>query len=799
MVHQTLGVVAFGTLVVLTAAPVARSDNPAPQVLQLAAYQTRADAMVGWAKLTARYPDTLGTDVTPVVFDWPTRRSGNLVVLGAVAPAARHNNLLDRACRRIRRRGTMCHFVSVPPGSAVVPLLPTVSDTPTAGTAPAADPAAQSAGADPPAPAEPGRWVIQLGSYRLRDKALSGWQRLNRRYGDTLGNLKPILYELSSPERGAYQVIGVHGAAPPRLRSVCGDLRRRRASCLVSQLDPGKTVEPLDTAGHPDAGAADGSASHPDADIPAPEAVIVEPDAIAALAPAATTEPASLTELAALAETPAEVVAAATGAAAERQATDGETAETDAGAAETTEADAPEVETADADAADIPVAETRRPEAPETETPVTETAVTETLVTQTPVAARPVSETAAPAAETAEAGRVAAEPAAEVEVDPVASDPAGAIPATDTAVGGRTLIAAMPGIQLGYYWRERDARRGWQVLVRRHRSRLTGVAPAVFRVTASRRRSAVLLAGVGPAPADLETACRGLRRLGDACWATTVPAGATVIDAMAVAVPAPDPTAAPAAPTPEPAPAAAEPRTRATSALALRDLARPDVAPPEPHPAAAPPRSEAQAGPPDGDGAVAPAPVAAEPPAAPVAVAATVPIPAPVPLVLPGVKPPVPPEAGDQIVISIADRRLYYVGRDGRRRSFPVAIPRRRRDTIVGETEIVRKRRNPTWRPTPSMRREDPSLPEMVGPGPGNPLGRHALDLGFTYIRIHGTNRPRSVGRAASHGCYRMYPRDIKRLFGLVRVGTRVTVTWDPITKVAAHLLEPLPPVNVSG
>lgn len=47
--------------------------------------------------------------------------------------------------------------------------------------------------------------------------------------------------------------------------------------------------------------------------------------------------------------------------------------------------------------------------------------------------------------------------------------------------------------------------------------------------------------------------------------------------------------------------------------------------------------------------------------------------------------------------------------------------------------------------------------------------------------RIHGTNKPDSVGRLVSHGCFHLYPEDIARLFDEVPVGTPVTVVNQPV------------------
>ncbi|WP_434622197.1 L,D-transpeptidase [Azospirillum sp. B2RO_4] len=133
------------------------------------------------------------------------------------------------------------------------------------------------------------------------------------------------------------------------------------------------------------------------------------------------------------------------------------------------------------------------------------------------------------------------------------------------------------------------------------------------------------------------------------------------------------------------------------------------------------------------------------------------------------------------IAISLADRRLYLTGAGGEVRSFPVAIGRPGVPIPVGDSTILRKRRNPTWRPTAHQRRDKPSLPRAVPPGPNNPLGKFALDLGWPAIAIHGTNEPDSVGRRASGGCFRMLPADIETVFAAAEVGTPVRVVRDSL------------------
>ncbi|MFQ5772955.1 MAG: L,D-transpeptidase family protein [Kiloniellaceae bacterium] len=136
----------------------------------------------------------------------------------------------------------------------------------------------------------------------------------------------------------------------------------------------------------------------------------------------------------------------------------------------------------------------------------------------------------------------------------------------------------------------------------------------------------------------------------------------------------------------------------------------------------------------------------------------------------------------DGIVINLAEQRLYYFSGPGEPvMSFPIGIGRQGWETPLGRTEVVGKRTNPTWIPPPSIRAEQPDLPAAVPPGPNNPLGAYALDLGWRGFVIHGTNKPDGIGRRVSHGCIRLYPEDIARLFERVTVGTRVTVIDQPV------------------
>ena len=134
------------------------------------------------------------------------------------------------------------------------------------------------------------------------------------------------------------------------------------------------------------------------------------------------------------------------------------------------------------------------------------------------------------------------------------------------------------------------------------------------------------------------------------------------------------------------------------------------------------------------------------------------------------------------IVINLPEMKLYLFGKPGTAPIvYPISPGREGLYTPIGTTTVVSKKENPTWTPTPRMVKEDPTLKPFYPPGPDNPLGTHALYLGFPDIRIHGTNKPYAIGRLASSGCIRMYPESIKDIYPRVPVGTKVTVVDQPV------------------
>jgi L,D-transpeptidase ErfK/SrfK len=147
----------------------------------------------------------------------------------------------------------------------------------------------------------------------------------------------------------------------------------------------------------------------------------------------------------------------------------------------------------------------------------------------------------------------------------------------------------------------------------------------------------------------------------------------------------------------------------------------------------------------------------------------------------------IPDAPREGIIINKAELRLYFFPRVGPVQHYAIGIGKDGFDTPTGPTRIARKRFRPTWIPTQDSLNENPALPRVVPPGPDNPLGEYAMNLGFpgAYL-IHSTNKPYGVGRRVSHGCIRMYPEGMARLFPQVAVGTRVSVV-DQFVKVGRH------------
>ncbi len=134
-------------------------------------------------------------------------------------------------------------------------------------------------------------------------------------------------------------------------------------------------------------------------------------------------------------------------------------------------------------------------------------------------------------------------------------------------------------------------------------------------------------------------------------------------------------------------------------------------------------------------------------------------------------KPPVTPIEEVRLVLKLRERRVYVYRENKVQASFPVAVGKGGWETPTGNFKVLQMIKDPVW--------EHPWTGELVPAGVDNPLGSRWIGFwtdGKNVIGFHGTPNPESIGRAASHGCVRMFDKDAQALFEKVEVGTPVIV-----------------------
>ncbi len=128
------------------------------------------------------------------------------------------------------------------------------------------------------------------------------------------------------------------------------------------------------------------------------------------------------------------------------------------------------------------------------------------------------------------------------------------------------------------------------------------------------------------------------------------------------------------------------------------------------------------------------------------------------------------------IVINTKERRLYLVQDSSSALRWGIGVGRAGFQW-KGTHKITAKKENPAWTAPPEMIARQKDVPrQMKGGDPANPLGTHAMYLGSTLYRIHGSPDAESVGEAESSGCFRMRNPDVADLYKRVSVGTTVVV-----------------------
>ncbi|MBJ3763117.1 L,D-transpeptidase [Maribius pontilimi] len=129
--------------------------------------------------------------------------------------------------------------------------------------------------------------------------------------------------------------------------------------------------------------------------------------------------------------------------------------------------------------------------------------------------------------------------------------------------------------------------------------------------------------------------------------------------------------------------------------------------------------------------------------------------------------------------------KLYHTRPDGLAVRYACRVGR---DSLYepGKYFVGAKKVNPSWKPTPGMIEREPEKyaqyeEDGIPGGPANPLGVRALYLfqpgrGDTFLRIHGTNEPGTIGRAVSNGCAGLTNEHIQVLYEQVPLQTPVTL-----------------------
>jgi lipoprotein-anchoring transpeptidase ErfK/SrfK len=132
--------------------------------------------------------------------------------------------------------------------------------------------------------------------------------------------------------------------------------------------------------------------------------------------------------------------------------------------------------------------------------------------------------------------------------------------------------------------------------------------------------------------------------------------------------------------------------------------------------------------------------------------------------------------AAGTIVVDTKERRLYLIQAGGSALRYGIGVGKAGFQW-KGTHKITAKKVAPDWTPPAEMIARQPDVPRhMKGGDPMNPLGSHAMYLGSTLYRIHGSPDAESVGEAESSGCFRMRNTDVKDLYDRVAIGTTVVV-----------------------
>jgi len=131
------------------------------------------------------------------------------------------------------------------------------------------------------------------------------------------------------------------------------------------------------------------------------------------------------------------------------------------------------------------------------------------------------------------------------------------------------------------------------------------------------------------------------------------------------------------------------------------------------------------------------------------------------------------------IVVNTGEMRLFYFIKNGTQvYTYPIGMGVLDYITPTGNFYVNQKIVNPAWH-IPKHLQAKYGMAVMPA-GPDNPMGEFKLGLNWGDYGIHGCNLPWAVGRLVSHGCTRLYPEDIRKLYPMVPMGTKVEYIYEP-------------------
>ena len=108
---------------------------------------------------------------------------------------------------------------------------------------------------------------------------------------------------------------------------------------------------------------------------------------------------------------------------------------------------------------------------------------------------------------------------------------------------------------------------------------------------------------------------------------------------------------------------------------------------------------------------------------------------------------------------------------------FPCSIARDKAKIPQGELKVTALIPRPNYTYTPDFVPKGQKVSRQIyPPGPNNPVGVAWIGLSLPGFGIHGTPTPETIGRAESHGCFRLSNWNAARLYAIARIGTRVVI-----------------------